>query len=109
MTDEVEKVQINVQLPLNIREDFRRVAKAEGKSMSAMLYRYIIMTIRQARADLPEIFEDYTPEPPPKIVGESEFDQLLLEAFDGKRPADNEMRVILRAIKEAMKVQEISN
>lgn len=53
------KVQINIQLPIDVREDFRRVAHSERSSMSALIYRFIIQTINEARANKPEIFPNF--------------------------------------------------
>jgi len=104
---ESENVLLNIQLPRTARDDFRIAAKREGKSMSALVYRYILLTIRQAKAEAPELFPDYSP--PPRIAGgDSEIEQIIYETFEGKDIEPERLRQIMKAIKPLLEIQEIT-
>lgn len=100
-------VQINIQVPFDIREDFRIVAANRGFSMSNMLFQYILKVVREAKAETPEIFPDYNP--PPKIVSETGMDEILYEALEGKELTPEMRRTIEIAVKTALKVKELND
>lgn len=101
---EDENVLLNLQLPRSLREDFRIVAKHEGKSMSALIHSYIVSTVRKAKSEHPEIFPDHQPA---AIVNESEFDRILYDAFDGRPIDDDTRRRLGEFLKAFLAVREI--
>jgi hypothetical protein len=54
-----EEVQINVRLPLKVREEFRIAAKLRGLTMSGLLHQYIRKTIKEEKQSDPEPFLKY--------------------------------------------------
>lgn len=51
------KVQLNLEMPLEVREEFRIAATLKGLTMSGVLNEYIRRVIREEKQHAPELFE----------------------------------------------------
>jgi len=103
---EAENVLLNVQVPKTVRDEFKIVATNRGTTMSALVYQFVLKTIREEKAIRPETFPDY--DPPPFIVGETNLNEMLMEALNGKELTPEMRRAIEIAIRTALEVQEIT-
>ena len=54
---ERNKVQVNIELPIEVREMFRLASKQRGLSMSGVLHNYIRQVILEEKSHYPELFQ----------------------------------------------------
>lgn len=100
-----QKVQINITLPLGVRENFRIAAKLHGHSMSGLVFQFILKEIREAKEQKPEAFPDYESDRP--AVAGTEIDEILYDAFDGQPINPQTLRRMIRDAKEMSRIREI--
>jgi hypothetical protein len=97
---------LTVKVDRDVLADFQTVARLRGFTMSSLVMQFILRSIREQKVVSPEAFPDYSPEPKP--TGESEFDQILYEAFGDRPLSEKEKSRIAAFIKAAMEIQEIT-
>lgn len=107
MKDNNDPVQVNIQIPLHVREDFKIAARTKGMSMSSMIHQYIIRTIHEEKVKFPTMFPDYTP--PPVIVSDERTMDDLIDAATHEiagNVSDATLQMIRRMVKAATEIPE---
>lgn len=105
--EDVRTTHLQLRIHEDIKEDLKITAKLKGLSLSAMILSLIVKAIREEKENSPHAFPDFI-QNRPKIVDESDFDKMMIEAFDGNPPPPEELKAIMKAVKEIMKVREVS-
>lgn len=113
MTDTKESKAKNkmlaVKMSADILRDFLIAANLRGSTMSALVYQFVLKTIREEKERSPHVFPDFANTPSPASRAENEIDEILLEAFDGKPFTPEQVRRYMSIAKKTLEIKELRN
>lgn len=102
--DESKTTQLQIRIREDLKNDLRVLAELKGLSVSATVHTLIVKAVRDAKAENPYAFGRADI---PVVVGASEIDQILLEAFDGKPFTPEQVKRYMAIAKKTLEIKEI--
>ena len=94
---------LQIRIREDLKDDLKIAADSCGLTVSGLLHLLINKAVSELRRERPDAFPDYVP--PPVVVGDNEFAEMLTEALDGKQLTPETRRAIEIAIRTALQVQ----
>lgn len=100
MSRRKETVLMNVEIPKDLKEDFKIAAKLRGQSMSALLHQYMVKVIREEKDLRPAAFPDYQVRNADAVSPNKQTAlEIMYEAFGGEEIRPELMKAIVNAVK----------